>query len=213
MIQRVSFVVDGFNVYHSVKDSQRAIGSGPLKWLDLVALCRSYLHTFGREARLEKVYYFSALATHLQAQDPDVVRRHKTFIDALKARGAVVHLGQFKAKDIWCPRCQQSFRGHEEKETDVSIALKLVELAVTNACEIAALVSGDTDIAPAIATAKRIAPHMRIAVLFPFKRANAQLEQIADICLKIRSEAYLRHQLPDPITLPDGRILRKPPSW
>lgn len=36
---RVSFFVDGFNLYHSVRET----GDNHLKWLDLVSLCRAIL--------------------------------------------------------------------------------------------------------------------------------------------------------------------------
>ena len=43
---RASFLVDGFNVYHSLDQLQRASGAS-VKWLDLRKLCKAYLHPSG----------------------------------------------------------------------------------------------------------------------------------------------------------------------
>ena len=63
---RVAFIVDGFNLYHSIKDAERMVPARPQRWLDLRAFCQSYVRNFGRAAVLDGVYYFSAIATHLQ---------------------------------------------------------------------------------------------------------------------------------------------------
>jgi hypothetical protein len=60
-----------------------------------------------------------------------------------------------------------SYRTHEEKETDVAIACKLLELLCQGRCDTAVLMTGDTDIAPAIRTAKLLYPTADIAVAFP----------------------------------------------
>jgi hypothetical protein len=71
---RVSFLIDGFNLYHSIRAAERVTSLRPLRWLDLHALCATLISSgLGPGARLEGVYYFSALAHHLQR--PDVVRR------------------------------------------------------------------------------------------------------------------------------------------
>ena len=65
MAKRVSFLIDGFNLYHSIDAAKRdrIIKSG--KWLDVWSLCKNYIYLFGKEATLFEVYYFSAIATHL----------------------------------------------------------------------------------------------------------------------------------------------------
>lgn len=72
---------------------------------------------------------------------------------------------------------------------------------------------GDTNVAPAIRTAKRLASTKRVAVLAPYRRANAELKQIADQFIKVSAETYARHLFPNEVTLPDGRKLTKPPTW
>ena len=75
------------------------------------------------------------------------------------------------------------------------------------------LISGDTDIAPAIRAAKRLAPAIRLCSVFPYGRHNRELAQLVDVSFKMSDTAYAAHQLPDPLVLSNGRALRKPATW
>lgn len=134
MPKRVSFIVDGFNMYHSLDEVQKLSG-GSVKWLDLHAICSKYLHAV-REAVKDKVdisriYWFSARPDHQAARNPDRVVRYDTYVAALRSSGVEIHLSQFKRKDVTCHLCGKSFVRHEEKETDVAIAMKLLEVLAT----------------------------------------------------------------------------------
>ena len=102
---------------------------------------------------------------------------------------------------------------HEEKETDVAIACKLLELLATGGCDGAVLVSGDTDIAPAIRTARALYPASQVVVAFPFHRHNRELERQATRSIKISAALYQGHQFPVEVRSSGGRVLRKPASW
>ncbi|HTY05645.1 MAG TPA: NYN domain-containing protein, partial [Gemmatimonadales bacterium] len=141
MPNRVCFLVDGFNVYHSITEAMKLNPAVSMKWLDFGSFCRSYLSAIGPDATLEQVFYFSATADWRPAR----AARHTLLIEALRATGVSVHLGRFKEKDVTCPSCGYQFKKHEEKETDVAIAVKLVELFSLDACDTAVLVTGDTD--------------------------------------------------------------------
>jgi hypothetical protein len=77
IVPRVSFFIDGFNVYHSIKQAidRRVITNG--KWLDYRRFCENFVPLFGTGSQIAEIHYFSALATFLA---PDVVVRHKTSI-------------------------------------------------------------------------------------------------------------------------------------
>lgn len=213
MTNRVSFLVDGFNLYHSVRRAMRDTGERHLRWLDLSSLLTSYIHIFGTDADLEEIHYFTAYAHHLTGSKPDVVNRHRTFVDALKSTGVTVHVARFKKKDLRCPNCGAWFKRHEEKETDVAVGVTAIELLHHDTCDTLVIVSGDTDIAPAIRTAKRLFPNKQVCVAFPHARFNAELQQIADFSFRIRGAQYAKHQFADPVLLPSGRTLSKPRSW
>jgi hypothetical protein len=52
----------------------------------------------------------------------------------------IIELGRFKAKDSWYPHCSRSSVKYEEKETDVAISVKLIELFLLDGCDTAMLV-------------------------------------------------------------------------
>lgn len=126
-MNRIVFLVDGFNLYHSILRLQRDTGYRT-KWLDIYSLCRSYLYLFGRDSELRSVHYFSALPYHLSSTQPDKITRHQSYLSCLKSSNIIVQLGRFKEKDVFCTKCRSLFLKHEEKETDVAIAAELLEL-------------------------------------------------------------------------------------
>jgi hypothetical protein len=212
-MNRVIFLVDGFNVYHSVLDASRDLGGVSTKWLNLYSLCKSYLQQIGTDAKIERIYYFSAFAEHLLYMDPDIVDRHKAYIKCLQSTSVVEQMGRFKPKVVKCKVCSNYFTKNEEKETDVAIGSKLLEILFLDCCDTVVIVTGDTDILPAIHDAMRLFPNIRILSLFPYKRKNKDLAKIVHRSFKIKKDAYLRHQFPDPVTLPDGTTIHKPQSW
>ena len=209
---RVTFLIDGFNLYHSVKEAKKQ-GAGPTRWLDAKSLLTDYLYLFGRDAVLREVYYFSALAHHIEAFKPDVVARHKAFIQALESSGVRIELGRFKRKGLRCDACGAKLKRHEEKETDVAIAVKMMELCHLDATDVLVLVTGDTDLAPAVRTIKTLFPAVQIAFAFPYKRKNLELAGICPASFEIGKAQYAKHQFPGQLRLPNGATLVKPASW
>ena len=214
-MNRTTFLIDGFNLYHSVKEASKALhlnGTGT-RWLNFHSLCSSYLYVIGGNAQLTSVYYFSALAKHLEATKPDVTLRHQHYITCLEDTGVIVELGRFKDKHMFCNHCKKDILRHEEKETDVAISVKLLELFFLDHCDTAVLVTGDTDIAPAIRSVHRLFPAKAVCIAFPYGRHNNELVKLADKTFNISKEHYTRHQFPDPYVCADGRTLAKPLLW
>lgn len=215
-MNRVTFIVDGFNLYHSVRDAEHVLKKST-KWLNIFELCRSYLPSIGsvlnEKTALQKIYYFSALAKHREPSDPDVTKRHKDFIECLKDTGIIVQLGRFKPKEIKCPLCHRAFIKHEEKETDVAIGIKLLEIFHTNECDTAILVTGDTDLAPVLSPAKRLFSSKNILFLFPAYRKNNELAKLAPGSVLIKPGRYVKHQFSNPYRLSNGITISKPPRF
>jgi hypothetical protein len=112
----VCVYIDGFNLYHAllkVRDNR-------VKWLDLNALSHRLISP--KTEKVQSIFYFSALAHWL----PDKMARHAIYVKALPARGVTCILGYFKSKDRRCNSCGATWVAHEEKETDVSIGINLV---------------------------------------------------------------------------------------
>lgn len=210
---RVTFIIDGFNLYHSVREAAQDSGGASTKWLDISRLCSSYIHLFGKTAVLHEIYYFSALATHLEASNPDATRRHRDFIKCLETKDVIVELNRFKKKSMTCSSCKHRFNRYEEKETDVALAIKLLELFFTDSCDTAVLVTGDTDLAPAARTAKKLFTDKKVVFAFPYKRKNQELAKLAPESFEISKKQYVKHQFPNPYVLPDGLKIHKPSNW
>jgi uncharacterized LabA/DUF88 family protein len=212
---RTTFLIDGFNLYHSVKTASRDLGLGGsgTRWLDLRSMCQSYLYLIDATARLTEIYYFSALAKHLESRKPDVTLRHKTYIRCLEHSGVTVELHRFKKSPTVCRKCNQTFSRREEKETDVAIAARLFEIFCLDKCDTAVLITGDTDIVPAVKTAQRVFPNKEIVFLMPYKRHNKELANLASKHFDISSHNYTKHQFADPYITKRGKSISKPSNW
>jgi uncharacterized LabA/DUF88 family protein len=211
MPNRVAFLIDGFNLYHSIK---QAIADGKItrgKWLNIRGLCADFLSAIGRDAVLTEVHYFSALATHIP--DPAVAARHRVFIQALESVAIQTSLGNFKRKRVRCKAsCGLEGWGYEEKESDVNLALTLLELLLQDRCDTVIIVSGDTDLACAMRRARTLFPAKKVGVAFPYGRFHNELKLLADYYWRIRPQQYQNHVFPDVITVA-GRTITKPSSW
>lgn len=208
---RVSFLIDGFNLYHSVVDASRDLGGATTKWLDISSLCSSYLPDFGKDARLESIYYFSAIPYYLN--DGEKIERQRRFNKVLESTGVDVSLSQFKSKDLYCKRCQRHTKTQEEKETDIAIAAKLFELLITDAADVVAVVSGDTDLVPAATTATNLYTLTSVRFIMPYGRINAELKQLFPSSIEVKKERYTKYQFPDPVQISRRKTVPKPSSW
>lgn len=213
MSNRVSFVVDGFNLYHSLKEASAGPAALATRWLDLKALCQAHLYIISPDATLERVYYFSALAKHLEAQNPGLVARHEDYAEALRGTGVVVEFARFLRKSYKCPHCGGKFNRHEEKQTDVAIGTKVLELGVEGVSNTIVVVSGDSDLIPAIRTTRQLATGVSIWMGFPAGKGGTQLRKATHGAFTFSATQYAKHQLPDPVVLAAGRTIAKPPKW
>jgi hypothetical protein len=161
------------------------------------------------------VDYYSALAHHLESVRPGTVARHRLYMAALHAHGVSTHLGLFKPKEIryHSRTCDVVLRRHEEKETDVAMAAALVEAAGSGACDAIGLLSGDTDLLPALKAARRLKPGLKLIGLFPPYRANRAFRPVVDADFKISPSRLAEHLLPDTVIAADGRALTRPAEW
>ncbi len=137
---RSAFFIDGFNLYHSIKRLQQP----HLKWVDLRALMERQISR--QSETVAGIYYFSAYADWMAPQKA----RHEQYVKALKHSGVEIILGHFKEKNRGCHSCGAQWIGHEEKETDVNIALCILNEAYKDNYDRAYIVSRDSDLKPAV---------------------------------------------------------------
>lgn len=168
--KRVLVLIDGFNYYHKLKNYQKN-NAVCVKWLDYMSLLKAAIksHLKTEEFSVE-VIFFSAIATHRSIESQV---RHKNYLKALKLSGIQVILGEFKEKYIApCSDCKQKTQTekilkHEEKHTDVNIAITLLEKAMKNEFDYAYLLSGDNDYVPVVKRVKELCPDKNIIISPP----------------------------------------------
>lgn len=200
-MERVLFLIDGFNLYHSLAEKYRRY-----LWLDLSKYADCYTT---KKQKIIGVRYFTALAWWLRdAQD-----RHKRYIRALEANGVDVVYGLFKKKERTCRVCGSVYDSHEEKRTDVNIGVHLVRGAFLNEYDTAILVTTDTDQVPSIEIVKQAFPRKKVGVLFPIERHASELKQAADFTRRTKQNQLQSSQLPSPLVIPGGVTLHRPSSW
>lgn len=74
--------------------------------------------------------------------------RHQKYIEALQDTGVDPYFGRFRRA------VRQGRERFEEKETDVAIGVHLMAGFALDLCDMAVIVSGDTDLVPAFRVAR-----------------------------------------------------------
>lgn len=168
--KKILVLIDGFNYYHKLTLYQKRHNIC-VKWLDYMSLLKSAIKSHLGSDKFEiEVIFFTAIAKH---RGLDSQLRHKTYINALKHSGVKVVLGEFKEKYIYpCKDCQQKrsdekILKHEEKHTDVNVAITLLEKAMTNSFDRAYLLSEDNDYVPVVKRVKELYPQKEIIICPP----------------------------------------------
>ncbi len=204
-MERLIVYIDGFNLYHGIHD-----WAGRKKlWLDVVALARS----LRPGSQLISVRYFTAPVL----DQPDAASRQSTYLDALMARSSgllTITQGRYQRKEILCRGCGRSRPHYEEKETDVNIAVSIVEDAAKTASDAALVISADSDLIPAVKTARRLNSALFIAAAFPPERNSAHLQRLMPASFQISRSKINKAQMPQIVFEPSsGRQLSRPPKW
>ena len=173
MKNRILAIIDGFNYYHKI-DRYFHLYNEPVKWVDYRALLNSIL-TEEDDAANAKITYYSAISTNSKES---TIRKHLIFIEALKTVNINIVLGKFKKKQIpkcrpieKCQNCHNVSCGtlhrHEEKETDVNIAVKLIEATLLDEYDKCFLFSGDGDFVSVVKRALELRPQKKIVIVPP----------------------------------------------
>lgn len=202
-MNRVIFFVDGFNLYHSI-DSNPAYYK--YKWLNLNKLAHCFVTSHDK---IEKVLYFTTYATWDQVK----LVKHQTYVKALQFVGVEVVFGAFRYVDKTCRICHKQYKTFEEKQTDVNIAINLFKTAVQDLWDTAIIVSGDSDLIPAIHAVKNTFPAKQIELVIPIGRRAEELKQVVDCHMKLKEKHLATSQFEDVVTIDGGVNLSRPNTW
>ena len=201
--KRASFFINGFNLFHAL-DADRSFHK--YKWLNLHKLATCFLTS---KETLQKVYYFTTYATW----DQKKVFKYQFYVKALEHFGVEPIFGAFRAVDRACRVCHKQYRTFEEKQTDVNIAIKILETAVKGEWDIAYVVSGDSDLIPSLKVVKRLFPMKQLCVIIPVRRNAEELKMAADFHMKMKEKHLSSSQFPDILEIAQDLKLHRPPNW
>lgn len=206
---KTAVYIDGFNLYYGV--------ARPLdcRWVNIQdAFERQFVGD-----QIVRIKFFEAMISGPSRLD------QQAYVDALQTLSKVeVILGEMKKKRRQCKvrNCSHAaprfWEEHEEKHTDVSIAISIVDDVYRGTYDKIILVTADTDLVPALRMAKLIRPQQHVTLCIPAldkDRINGakSLAQYADRTTRVDSEAFLKAQFPARFVGTEGQIHEKPSQW
>lgn len=200
---RVIAYVDGFNLYFGMR-SQRL---QHLYWLDIPSVVRRLLER--REVLIATKYFTSRVSG-----PPDKGQRQNEYLEALQTLPSFqMFFGVYQTHDRACGNCGTVHQEHNEKQTDVNIAVALLTDAYRDLFDTAVLVTADADLVPAVAAIRQLFPQKRIIAMFPPGRGSIRLAQEVHGKRRIRQWVLQACQLPDEVAGLDNFPRRRPPEW
>jgi uncharacterized LabA/DUF88 family protein len=202
-MDRIAFFVDGFNLYHALREKSEY---HKYKWLDLSKLCAAFTM---KKDKVVDIYYFTALTTWNQPK----IARHKDYIRALESKNVHIIYGEFKRRDKLCPLCKKTFHTFEEKQTDVNVAIYLFKLAIQDSYDTAIIISGDSDLIPSLSAVRTMFPNKRLGVIIPIGRASESLKQTAHFHMKMKQYHLQSSLFPAIVNLGQNQTVTCPESW
>lgn len=206
--KRSIIYIDGFNLYYG------AVKGTPYKWLNL----ERFFTLLRQDDDIQAIKYFTALidGSHRSNQE--------TYLLALATLPLVhIYLGKFKTKSVKClvPACRhigsRFFRMQEEKRTDVNIAVHMLADAFNDSCERLVVVSGDSDLVPAIRELKRNRLDREVIVYVPAndptRGAAVEIRAAADKAKTLPNILLQKAQFPAKLRSTENGWIEKPVFW
>jgi len=218
MEKRVSFLIDGFNLYHSISEATQGNEFRKCKWLDLGQLCHSMLHIISPDAKIVHIHYFTAIPHHLEKTNPKKLTRHRLYLRALTSLRdpkITIHEGRIRQQEILIESNEgKNYIKHwREKGTDVALATHLIYEAQLNTADEFVVISGDSDYVPLIHYFKLMFPDKNIRFAFPAGRLSNEIHKLAPLSFKLSLDSYTSCQFPEVIKLPSGKNIYRPTEW
>lgn len=159
MKKRAALYIDGFNLYHAVKE----LDQNHLLWCNFWRLGEMILPE--KDETLVKAVFFTAY----YPGDFKKKIRHDALNDALRLVGAEVVLGNYIHVPA-CETCSPGMTRPSEKETDINLALHLFNDARHDRFDHAYLLSADSDQAATARMLKQEFPSKKLTTVSPPRR-------------------------------------------
>jgi 6-hydroxy-3-succinoylpyridine 3-monooxygenase len=208
---RCTVYIDGYNWYFGVFRHHPE-----WKWLNIQA--------FFEELRLDEdvtaVKLFTALVEP-HKEKSDSRERLQRYLKALRTLPKMqIVMGKYQNREVTCRgKCGERYLTPEEKKTDVNMAVHLLDDAMRGVVDSMVIVSGDSDIEPAVQWVRRNHASIKITVYIPAipaeqpHRRNDFYSTIGVNCRFLPLNRLGHHQLPIYVDLGNGEKVSRPFSW
>lgn len=201
--------VDAFNLYYG------CLKGTPYRWLDLGALCRRLLP----RDQIVRIRYFTATVS-ARPDNPDAPQRQQVYLRALATiPGLSIHHGHYLTHVTRMPLAHPRSGGvrtvevvkTEEKGSDVNLATFLLLDGFKGECDIAVVISNDSDLKLPIEIAQAELG-LTVGVINPHPPARRSRALQPTFFKQIRTAALATCQFPPVLEDARGEI-RKPSGW
>jgi 6-hydroxy-3-succinoylpyridine 3-monooxygenase len=209
--------IDGYNFYYGLMRDR-----ADWKWLNLEKFFVSQLNRF---YIVDKIKYFTAIVDEDHAYSPTKERQLK-FLEALATTPRIeIIYGKYQSKVLRCgAECGQEYSAPREKKTDVNIAIHMMDDCTMGLTEAVILVSGDSDLEPAVGLIHKRFPEIAINVLIPTLPKDMDIRRadfykgIGIPCGPLPTGRIAASQFDGTIKIrgDDGRlqrVIQRPPEW
>jgi uncharacterized LabA/DUF88 family protein len=200
--------VDAFNLYYG------SLKGTSYRWLDLAALCARLLP----KDRINRIRYFTAIVS-ARPDNRDAPQRQQVYLRALKTIPSLsIHYGHYLSHVARMPLANP--RGGvrtvevvktEEKGSDVNLATYLLLDAFQRDCDVAVVISKDSDLMLPIELAQSVLG-IRVGVVNPHPPARRSRALQPTFFKQLRTSALRASQFPAVLRDARGEI-RKPERW
>jgi hypothetical protein len=206
--------VDAFNWYFGIFQHRPA-----WKWLNV----QSFFEALRLDEDVVAVKFFTALVEPVK----HVSQRRDRQKRSLKALGTLpkvkIILSKYQERTVTCHarECMRrlEYQVPEEKKTDVNIAVNLLEDAFRGLTDSMVIVSGDSDLEPAVEWVRRNHPQIKITVYILVlederqQRRNDNYHRMGVTCKPLPLADIPRHLFPATIQINEKEAVARPDEW
>ena len=203
----VIFYIDGFNFYYGLRN-----GGDKWKrfyWIDLVKLCQAFIYP---DEEIICVKYYTARPRSIGKRE-----RQNTLMKVNKGINQdmfKIHYGKYTEKEVEClATCGETFKTWEEKQTDVHIAVDILEDYMLHKCGKTILISADSDLLPPIRSILRLNESMKtdhkVEIIFPPNQFSSAIQNSPFSVKQMKNykSRFNRSLLPYDVKTPTGKVI------
>ncbi len=212
--KRCTIYVDAFNWYFGIFQHHPE-----WKWLN----AQSFFEALRLDEEVVAVKFFTALVDPLKHVSTRRDRQ-KRYLKALGTLPKVkIILGKYQERTVTCQArdCMRrlEYQVPEEKKTDVNMAVNLLADAVRGLTDSMVIVSGDSDLEPAVEWVRQNYPHVKITVYIPVlederqQRRNDNYHRMGVTCKPLPLTDIPRHVFPATVRVSESETITRPAEW